>query len=187
VSETTSATGGYLHDTEEPLYGEELADFVQAQTASLTGLAPSMVRPRWQPNPPQQPAAEEDWCAIGITSYTSQDFPVEILSVDDAGNSSVQQGRSEQFECLASFYGAHCHALAARLRDALYLGQNLEQFYTQNIKLVGAGTIVEVPELVNMQWINRVDLSVTFRRIVTRSYAIEPIAGAPWSISVNKE
>ena len=68
-SNRTSATGGYLAALPLPavLENPPLADLIQAMLVGVTGLNAQLVRPRWQPTPPNQPPVNVSWLAFGFT------------------------------------------------------------------------------------------------------------------------
>lgn len=190
MSGNTSATGGPLTPTTTaPPSGPALADVLQALVAGACGLPGPMVRPRWQAIPPPQPDAADDWCAVGVTRISTMDHV--FLAHDGTGLGSSTLQRHEQVEALASFYGPDCQGFATVCRDGLTIAQNFEG--TGGLVFVEAGELVAVPDLVNLQWVNRCDLPMTFRRSVARTYPIrnvltasgaidpDPLAGFPWS------
>lgn len=173
-----SSTGGYLTPdaTPSPIEDGALDAAFQKAIVGITGLAGSMVRPRWQEKPPKQPEPSVDWCAFGVSSQIPDAGP-HILHVG-AGSGIDELRRHEEIDVIATFYGPLCKSFAARLRDGLGLPQNIEELKASGIALIDAGTIRSVPELVNQQWIRRADITLRFRRAVTRSYAIRNILAA---------
>ena len=167
-----SSTGGYL----VPLGPDEaedaaLAAILQGAVAGITGLAGNLVRPRWQALPPQQPPLTTNWAAIGATQTDPTDYPY----FNDAGHLD----RQERLTVMASFYGPNAGTYGARLRDGLYVKQNLDVLYANGIKLYEAGTLVTVPELIGDTWVMRRDLTVLLMRDIERAYAIKPIIDGP--------
>jgi hypothetical protein len=59
-----------------PLEDDDLDNAFQGLVVGITGLDQSLVRPRWQSNPPKQPEPTIDWCAIGVTSSQADTFAV---------------------------------------------------------------------------------------------------------------
>src|SRR5690348_11528259 len=97
-----------------PPNDDALAGILQEMIAGVTGLDPTLVRPRWQPQPPTQPQASTLWCAFGITGYTPFDYPQ--WSQDDT---SGTQHRYERIDAMATFYGPQSSWYAGILRDGL--------------------------------------------------------------------
>lgn len=173
----TSATGGVLLPLGAPPADDDALDaLLQAAIASITGLDGTLVRPRWQPSVPKQPEAAVNWCAIGV--MFSQPDNDAWIALDPANPLQSLYYRHEAFECLASFYGPQSKQYAATLRDGLEIDQNRETLAANAIAYVGVGVLRSIPELVNQQWIKRTDLTIDFRRKVTRTYAIESLLAA---------
>lgn len=180
MSGNTSATGGYLRPlTAPPLTDQQLAVFIQAAVVGITGLPGSLVRPRWQKDPPTQPSPDTNWCAIGVTEHRALDFPYVIHDGDaNNGNGVDIVARQEYLEVLASFYGPAAAYNGWLLRDGLYVPQNLEGLNQQGIKLIGSGTLAHTGELVNAQFIPRVDLPLTLAREIDTAFGIENLESA---------
>jgi hypothetical protein len=179
VSDNTSATGGYLAPESSVIDGDALHDVMQAAVVGITGIDGSLVRPRWQPNPPTQPSKNTDWCAFGIERQTKYDFPViQHQGAEDGRLGRDVLSRGESLSVLTSFYGPNAYSLAQRWRDGLYISQNLEQLGARDIKLYETGEIISLPALTNSDFVLRVDLEVTFMRTVTVAYPIRNIVSA---------
>ena len=187
-----SASGGFLApaDILTP-DGDGLDDALQALVAGVTGLDPTLVRPRWQPTPPQQPERDVTWAAVGVQSQAPDDNPYEAHDPTGEGVDHVQ--RHETLAVMVSFYGPQSQAVAGILRDGLFIGQNREAASALGLRLVEVGALARVPSLVNTIWLNRVDVPVTFRRQVNRTYPIRNLlsavgtiqSDAPGSVAVN--
>lgn len=149
----------------------------QSTVASITGLNGSLVRPRWQPIPPVQPEPATDWCAIGVM-VSSPDAGPYITPVPLPDPGTVSLIRHEQIELLASFFGPNAKKFAGVLRDGLSVPQFMEPLAGAFIGLVGCGPLRALPYMANEQWVHRIDMSLTFRRKVTRVYPIPVIATA---------
>ncbi len=171
----TSASGGFLTPiSPPPIEDDALADALQEMLVGITGLDPTMVRPRWQAVPPKQPPAEMDWCAVGVMSIAT-DQNVSLV------HRSAGEGTSDSFhdvtlDVVASFYGPNASGLANLLRDGLMIAQNREAMFRLNMALVGMpGPTVKSADLVNHQFITRSDISFDVRRRVTRTWAIQNV------------
>lgn len=178
-----SSTGGYLSPAVPavPLEDGDLDAVLQQMVAGITGLAGSFVRPRWQPTVPKQPEAQVNWCAIGVTTMTSDDNPA-LVHDPITGDTLI---RHEEIALLASFYGPQGQRNAATLRDGIYVPQNLEALRVNGIGLIDAGQIITAPELFNEQWVKRYDLTLNLRRIINRLYPVLNIASAVETITRN--
>jgi hypothetical protein len=174
----TSATGGILQPAGTPAPPEdtELDAILQALVAGITALPGSLVRPRWQPVMPKQPAPDVDWCAIGVVAEEPDAGPYLHHNSDALG--STTSIRHEEIDVLASFYGPHSGGYAKLFRDGLGIPQNVEALTAQDLGFVWCGTIRTAPELVNQQWIRRKDMPVTFRCKTSRLYQIQNIVAA---------
>ena len=181
-----SSTGGYLSPAvaSPPLEDDALTAIFQQMIVGITGLPGNMVRPRWQPNPPKQPEPTVNWCAMGIAVQTLDDGPAIVHN--GAGNGSDTYIRHEQIDVLASFYGPSAMQNAQQLSDGLAIPQNLEQLKAQDMNSVDTGQIRAAPDLINEQWIRRYDLELTFRRKITRSYAVLNILTAQGTVQTDK-
>ena len=160
-----------------PAEDVDLDAIFQSVVVGITGLDGSMVRPRWQPNPPKQPEAITNWCAIGVMLITPNDGP--SITHDPSANGGAGQdivSRHEDIEVLASFYGPQSQAYASFLRDGLSLPQNTEAMGQVAIRWVECGPSRSSPELVNQTWVRRQDVSLRFRRQVVRAYGVESLA-----------
>jgi hypothetical protein len=177
-----SSTGGYLSPavSSPPLEDDALTAIFQQMIVGITALPGNMVRPRWQPNPPKQPEPTVNWCALGIAVQTLDDGPAIIHN--GTGNGSDTYIRHEQIDVLASFYGPNAMQNAQLLSDGLAIPQNLEQLKAQDMNSVDTGKIRAVPDLINEQWIRRYDIELTFRRKITRTYAVLNILTAQGTV-----
>lgn len=177
MSTATSSTGGYLVETStDSLNDDALANLFQRMAVALTGLLPTLVRPRWQAQPATQPHVMTDWCAIGIISYDRMDYPQIIHN--SAGDGSDTLYRSEQINLLASFYGPNCVSIASALRDGLYISQNNQTLSLVGVQFRSADQIMYTPELINSQFVPRADLPMSFVRMVQRTYPVQNLLGA---------
>lgn len=174
----TSATGGYLQPTVSapPLEDADLDAEFQKAVVGITGLPGNLVRPRWQPGNPKQPEPTVDWCAIGVMTQTPDGRP--YLEHNPAGEGSDILIRHEQIKVLCTFYGPHAKGNASKIRDGVYIQQNLDMLSLVNISLVESGDIQAASEIVNMQWVKRYDLPLTFARQIIREYAALNILSA---------
>lgn len=174
----TSATGGYLSPVapSSAQFDAALDAVIQQVVVGITGIAGSLVRPRWQPVVPKQPEPSVDWCAIGVSGIEPADYPAE--SHIGTGNGSDTQQAWEGLGVLASFYGPNAMANASLLKRGLYVAQNREPLQAAGIDVVDAGTITAAPDLVSQQWIRRYDLPIRLRRKVETTYSILNIASA---------
>lgn len=177
----TSATGGYLvPSSTAPDYDAALDRIVQQMVVGITGLPGTMVRPRWQPNPPKQPEPSVDWCAIGVQSVIPDDGPAIVH--DGSGDGSDTSSRHETMEYVASFYGPHGLGNATLLRDGIAIPQNVEAIEAAGLRFVETSSITPAPALYNEQWIRKYDIRLTLRRQVSRTYPVRNLLSAVGTI-----
>lgn len=178
----TSATGGYLMPTTpSPAYDQPLDLQLQRVVVGITGMDGTLVRPRWQPRPPQQPDQSVDWCAIGIVRVGAA-YGHHTRHVPD-GDGSDETEAYEDLELLASFYGPGCAGMAALLRDGLWVPQNREALRAGGLALTSADTVTLLGEYVTTEWRRRADLPIFLTRVVSRSYPILNLLEAQGSIT----
>lgn len=166
-----------------PTSGQSLDDFLQQVVAGVTGLDQSLVRPRWQAEPPTLPPLTTDWAAIGVTKSTPLGFPYarEIVGADGVAGFS-QQSDQEEFDLLCSFYGPHADGNAVALRGGLMVHQNRECLQIANIGLITVGGRTRVPTLLKTEYLMRVDTTATFRREVRHFYPVLFYLSAPFKL-----
>lgn len=178
----TSATGGYLVPTSAPIDDQALRRFLQAMIVGVTGLAGQFVRPLWQRNPPPIPNFEVDWIAFGITDQRPDANPFHRQ--DDEDGAAII--RHEEFDVGCRVYGPSCQAITGSLREGMYLAQNRENLYLAGMGLVGFSNTTHIPELINDQWFDRADITMTLRREIRREYAVLNFVSAYGQILANR-
>lgn len=163
-----------------PLEDAALDAALQAAIVGMTALDGALVRPRWQNPPPKQPDPSVDWCAVGmLTSETLGQPWIEHISGPNITDPSADLTEElEELEVLTSFYGPHAKNFSGILRTGLKIPQNLEPLKSQGLFFIEALGQRVVPELINQQWVRRVDMGLRFRRMVARAYGINNILSA---------
>jgi hypothetical protein len=182
-----SSTAGYLIPNAEPIYDNDLDDLFQTVVVGIVGLPGRLVRPRWQPNPPQQPPFNENWCALGIMRNTSDAFAYEKLVSGTNGNAdgAVLIERDELIYVMHSMYGPGAAANSKRLRDGLEISQNRDALIAAGVALVEVEESITAPALLQETWVRRVDTQVVFRRRTSRAYPVLTIESG--QIGLNNE
>ena len=172
MTTNSSATGGYLvpGPTPAPLEGQSFEDFLSEVMVGISGLDPTLVRPRWQPEPPNIPAWGTTWMAFGITNYKADTFAVEIHHPEIDGNTEFQ--RHEEVTILCSFYGPDAVKAACIMRDGFQIDQNREVLNLNGMGLVETTEIRPAPTLTKDRWLQRMDMNLIIRRAVYRTYPI---------------
>lgn len=167
----TSATGGYLTGTETAL---NIEHFFHDLIMNLTGLDKTLVRPRWQPNPPVIPSSNTDWCGFGVEELAADDSAY----VNKNTTLTADLIRHEKYKLICSFYGANARDNCRKMRDGLEVGQNREVMSLANIGYINCSPARHAPELINDIWYDRYDIDFEFAREVAKTYNVEDIAYA---------
>ncbi len=183
----TSATGGPLlpnpSPAPEPLEGQSLARFLQQFLVAVSGIDGTLVRPRWQGEPPVIPDAAVAWAAIGRTTTKADVFP--YVGHVGEGDGYDEMRRHEDMDVLASFYDLGVSGLAdmyaARFRDGVQIAQNREILTLADMNLIETGDTQTVPSLLKQRWLYRVDINIRIRRRVRRFYPVLNILTASGS------
>lgn len=178
-----SSTGGYLAPATSPapLEGQALNRFLQQVWVGITGLNGTLVRPRWQPEPPAIPAFGTNWMAFGIMRRPGDTFASVIHNAD--GSDTVY--RQEILHVLCTFYGPDADNYASLLREGLSVAQNREVLQLNSFGLIEVGEPVPVPDLIKERWTYRVDMNVVLRRSITRTYAILDVLSADGTVDTD--
>jgi hypothetical protein len=188
-----SSTGGYVLDRPlpGPPSGEQITAVVQNMVAQLSGLPGVLVRPRWQPFPPTQPAANVTWAAVGIIKTETDEYPyiahdgtTQLAGAPGPGADRMQ--RHATVTIMASFYGPDAEDAAGSVRDALYIQQNMEPLAVIGAKILSVHDIQRAPEIINQQFIDRVDVSIELRQQIDRVYPILDIASAVAQVNTDQ-
>lgn len=173
---TDSSTGGPLlplpAPAPQPLEDAALDAFLQALVAGITGLPGPMVRPRWQPEPPDYPTG--NWCAVGVSDMGHEAGYAAVIH-DGAANGGKGQDdlqEHETMDVLCSFYGPNARTYARLLRSGLMIGQNREPLFLARMGLVQVSDLRAVPSLRKQQWRYRMDVNVLIRRAINLDYAV---------------
>lgn len=184
-----SSTGGYLtpFGTSGELNDAAFTDFLQAVVVGVTGLPATMVRPRWQPDPPNwNPSPQTDWAAIGVVSRR----PDKIAAVAHrtAAGQLTQDGfdevyRQEIIEILCSFYGPDSETNAELLSMGLQVYQNLEQMELSGIGFVEVDDMVSLGEFIHDRYLYRVDLGFKLRRAQIYQYPVLNVLSAQFAVN----
>lgn len=192
IPNPSSAFPGYLvPDTAPapvPLYGAALEDIFHDTIQGITGLVDgSLIRPRWQPDPPNQPDFGVDWVAFGIMERKGDWNPYQAH--DPAANAGWGVNvfeRDEELVVLHSFYGPNSAQIQSQYADGLFVDQNRDLLTTNGIKLMSVADAYNVPALLKEKWVKKVDQRVTFRRRIRREYPILHVVGADITLDNEK-
>lgn len=169
---TDSSEAGYLAPSTAPPYDEALEDIFQAAIVGITGLPGRLVRPRWQPDPPNQPAFDVDWCAYGVTLADQQWNAFQHWDPEEGEAGAYVVEGTEVLHVTTSFYGPNYQSLHRRWTDGLQLGQNLDGLAAAKVKFIGCERPVVLPALLKEKWTKRVDVRCVFNRWARRVYPV---------------
>lgn len=176
-----STTTGYLQPVDGNALDDQALDRIfHDLIMNLTGLSAELIFPRWQVDPPNMPANGTNWIAQGSKSRMEDIVPWQSF---DAATGIYTLNRNQQIENHLSFYGPGASGLEALLRDNIAIGQNRDVIGGLDIALVKVGDPVNLSGLTNERWNKRIDVTVTFRRLIWRTYQVLPLLSAPGTIT----
>jgi hypothetical protein len=186
-----SAVGGYLLASTTGLEGQDLQRFLQQWLVGMTGLDPTLVRPRWQPEPPNIPVETVAWLAFGIGNTSADVFPYVVHDPDlNDGQGGDRLQRHEEFDMLCSAYDlgstGQADAVMSLLRDGTAISQNRDYLRSAGIALIEAGDMLSVPSLLMERWNYRVDMTLRLRRQIDREYPVFHILSASGGVFFDK-
>lgn len=174
-----STTGGYLLPTDKPLPGGlTLERYLQRVIVGVTGLAGSLVRPRYQVEPGKQPAEPNiNWCSFSVNESEADASPYL-----NQGEDSTSLERHKNITLFVTFYGESSFDYAEMLRDGLEISQNRDDLKKAEIGIITMGRSIYVPEIINNRWFKRTDITINLRRKITRVYNVQTLASAEGTI-----
>jgi hypothetical protein len=177
-----STTPGFLgpEATPQPIDDDKYDDFLQALVAGVTGMDPTMVRPRWQNEPPNLPDLNSDWVAVGVTETRVDPNP--WIGHSDAGEGDDLLQEHEISVVLCTFYGPNAGLYASYLRRGLYVWQNRAVLRANAVGLVETTELARVPEIIQNIWINRIDVNLILRREIRYNYPVRTLLRAQGEI-----
>jgi hypothetical protein len=167
-----SSTGGPLVPSNSIDYDATLEDVIQAVVSDLTGIARTLVRPRFQPEAPNMPDFSTDWIALGVSVQDHDQFSYQHHDPNADVNGANWVERDELLELFLSFYGPNSSGTMSQWRDGLSVASNLWPLLDAGIKLVDIGKPIYLPALLKEKWTKRVDIKTLLNRRVKRIYPV---------------
>ena len=162
---------------------QPLENFLQQLVAGVAGLEETLVRPRWQPQPPNLPDKALNWAASGITKWHELGYAaVQHMSEGD-GHDEMQ--RQEAFDLLVTFYGPLCATYASNLIDGFNIWQNRSRLKRIGLNYTGHGDVMRVPELIKNEWIDRCDVTLSWTRMIVRDYPVLNLLDAAFTLNTD--
>lgn len=168
--------------------GQPLENYLQQWVAAVAYMDGTLVRPRWQLEPPNLPDINSDWATLGIIETRPiGPYPAVIRhpTLND-GDGADEVQRQEEFDLLVSFYGPHAGAYASNLHDGLAIWQNYSALRLAGMAFVEIGVTTRVPELIRQQWVDRADKLLTIRRFIRRFYPVLNLLSASARITAHE-
>jgi hypothetical protein len=172
-----SGTNGELND-------QDFRRFLQSVIVGITGMDPTMVRPRWQPEPPNEPDFTTDWAAIGVIERDPDTFASVTHTTDEEGNGTDLVVRNEVLSILASFYGPNAEKNSKLLVNGFALAQNREGMQINGFGLLSAGKPIQVPALLKERWLIGWDVPFRVRHQEAYGYPIPNLKSAQATLDV---
>ena len=184
---STSATGGYLvPSATNSIEDEALRVFFQQMVSGITGIDGTMVRPRWQAEPPSMPSFGTNWAAIGVTKRTRDvNSYIKHVSKSDVNGNNIGSDfvhRTEVLDVLCSFYGPNCEGNSELLAMGLEVDQNREAMQLAGYGLVCVEDAIMMADLQNDRWLTRIDLPFQMRRAQLYQYPVLDLIAAQGTI-----
>lgn len=183
MSANSSVKGPLLPaDSPAPLEDDALEDFLHDVFAGITGITNDLIRPRWQPDDPNQPNREDTWLAFGVMRMAADTYPAIMLH-DTAGEGSDELQRHETIEVLISAYGPLAATKLSLLRDGMQVEQNRAVLTDVGMNLQETQDIIPAPTLVKEKWLHRYDMTMILRREIQRVYPVLTLESAKVSLN----
>lgn len=172
----TSLTGGYLKPLPQAEFPKklDLVQFIQTVLTGLSELEGTLVRPKWQYEPPKQPDGLINWLSFGITVSTPN---ANAFVGIDQFNKTIMQ-RHEKLEIACSFFGPNAFNISQLVRDGFQIQQNLDGLRSANMGFTETTPAMHLPELINERWVNRYDMNIFLQREVQSEYPISSFLSA---------
>jgi len=182
---TDSREPGYLRPAgAAPPYDKDLEDIFHDVIQGITGLPGNLIRPRYQVNPANQPQADQDWSAFGVTVERQDWQSYRALSSD--GERYLNEV-TEAIRVNVSFYGPRYQHFERMWCDGMQIEQNRDGLAAHGIAFIEFADPVALPALLKEQWVKRADVRGLFHRKAVREYPIRDIVGVGGDSFIDNE
>lgn len=175
-----TTTPGYVLPVSTEGYPRNLSlmQFVQTVIVGVSGIDGTLVRPKWQRNPPKNPDIDINWIAVGVATAT----PDANGYLWPDSNGATQSQRHETLSIPCSLYGPDALEIAGLIRDGFQVPQNRQALLAGNMGFVETSQVIHSPELINERYSDRWEMNVILRREVQRVYPIVTLLSATGTI-----
>lgn len=169
----TSTEPGYLTPVGPvPDYDIALEKKISQWVRGVTGINVNLVFPRWTDPQTQIPKNGTTWCEFGITVADQDDFQADVQISDEQS----EQWTWEKISIIFCFYGPQGNAMASLFRAGMFVEQNSNTLKANTgLSLTDVTKILNLPVLINNQWVRRYDLTVTLSRKNTRTFNVRTV------------
>lgn len=169
------------------LNDQQIRRFLNVLVSGITLIPGDLVRPRWQPEPPNQPDFDKDWAAIGIVKRTRDVFSAVVHCTDPENfeQATDTESRNQILEILCSFYGPNSDQLSEVLAMGLGLEQNRYALQLNGFGLVEVEESLAVPAIVKDRWLMGMDIHFRLRRLQIYTYDSPNLKGAIAELDVD--
>jgi hypothetical protein len=179
-----SSTGGFLapSSTNNDLNDAALYDFLQSVIVGVTGIAGNLVRPRFQPEPPNVPDLGITWAAVGPSQRNRDSYSAIIQKATGA---IVVRNRT--LGIIASFYGPQAETYGELLANGLEIPQNRDALKLNGFNLVsGVSGPIIAPAILKGQWYYRADYTFSVRQQQQYTYPILTVESAQATLELQQ-
>ncbi len=191
-----SSTGGYLAPSSRnyELSGFNVTDvddkafavFLQGVVVGITGLAGSLVRPRWQVQPPVIPNFGTDWAAVGKGNvHFDPDAFIQHTPGEGETPGYSMQWRNAILDIIVSFYGQSRESNADILVMGLNMPQNREALYANGYNLVSCTDVELGADLIQEQYLPTSVVNFQLRRLQGWTWPILDLASAKLTVDTD--
>lgn len=154
-----------------------VTQFIQSVLVGLSGLPGTMVRPKWQAEPPKNPPGiDESWISFGINLGIQNNDPYIATSPTD--NTAIVSQRQQALDVGISIYGPLALEIFGIIRDGWHIPQNTQALTAANMGFTSMAPARSIPDLQNGRFYNRVETSVVLQQQVNRTYKVPTILSA---------